>query len=81
MTLAEFLERAAVAREARTQRMRHGEGVLTLLDGVPVRAAGVCYLTARSPMQSASCRTSRRTKHVGCEAGAFRTPSFAAAVG
>ena len=43
MTLAEFLERAAVAREARTQRMRHGEGVLILLDGVPVRASG-CLL-------------------------------------
>ena len=43
MTLAEFLERAAADREARTQRVRHGQGVLTLLDGVPASANG-CLL-------------------------------------
>ena len=43
MTLAEFMERTAADREARTQRMRHGEGVLTLVDGMPVSASG-CLL-------------------------------------
>lgn len=43
MTLADFLKSAAADREARTQRARHGEGVLTLLDGVPLSASG-CLL-------------------------------------
>jgi hypothetical protein len=43
MTLAELLKQAAADREARTQHVRHGEGVLTLLDGIPVSVSG-CLL-------------------------------------
>jgi len=43
MALAEFMESAAADREARTQRVRHGESVLTFLDGAPVSASG-CLL-------------------------------------
>ncbi len=43
VTLSEFLQHAAEDREAHIQRLRHGAGVLTLLDGVPVSASG-CLL-------------------------------------
>jgi len=43
VTFSELLKRAAEYREALTERLGHGEGVLTLLDGVPVSATG-CLL-------------------------------------
>ncbi len=43
MILSELLKQAAEDREAHTERVRHGEGVLTLWDGVPVSASG-CLL-------------------------------------
>ena len=40
MKLTEFLQRAVADQAARTRSVRHGDGVLTLSDGVPVRARG-----------------------------------------
>jgi hypothetical protein len=43
MSWSEWINQQAADREARTRRERHGLGVLTLLDGVPVSATG-CLL-------------------------------------